>query len=65
MSINSKHMKYLLVTLIILLAAFMRVNDLGITEFKRDEANLSRLALDMAQGTGCPITWDWIIDWYS
>lgn len=39
---------------ILLLAAFLRLNSPGITEFKRDEATLSRLSLKLAQGKEFP-----------
>ena len=37
------------------LAAVLRLGAPGITEFKRDEATLSRLALDLAKGEDFPI----------
>lgn len=40
---------------ILLLAAVLRLGAPGITEFKLDEANLSRLALDMARGRDLPL----------
>lgn len=40
---------------ILLLAAFLRLNAPGITEFKRDEATLSRLSLNLAQGQDFPV----------
>ncbi len=40
---------------ILLLAAFLRLHAPGITEFKRDEATLSRLSLDLAQGKDLPM----------
>ncbi len=40
---------------ILLLAAFLRLHAPGITEFKRDEATLSRLALNLAQGQELPV----------
>ncbi|GIK65091.1 MAG: hypothetical protein BroJett018_28850 [Chloroflexota bacterium] len=40
---------------ILLLAAFLRLHAPGITEFKRDEATLSRLALNLAQGKDFPV----------
>lgn len=42
--------EWITVTGILLLAAFLRLNSPGITEFKRDEATLSRLSLNLAQG---------------
>ncbi|MDX1994846.1 MAG: glycosyltransferase family 39 protein [bacterium] len=41
--------------LILLLAAGLRMGQPGITEFKRDEANLSLLALDLANGRAFPL----------
>ncbi len=40
---------------IVLAAALLRLGAPGITEFKRDEANLSQLALDMAHGRDLPL----------
>lgn len=40
---------------IMLLAAFLRLTSPGIVEFKRDEANLSYLALDFARGHSLPL----------
>jgi hypothetical protein len=40
---------------ILMVAALLRMSAPGITEFKRDEANLSQLALDMAQGRDVPL----------
>jgi hypothetical protein len=40
---------------IIMLAAVLRVGAAGIVEFKRDEANLSYMALDMARGREFPL----------
>ncbi len=42
--------------LILLFAAVLRLGAPGISEFKRDEANLSQLALDMARGRSFPLT---------
>src|SRR5690606_37232666 len=44
-----------LLAAILLLAGALRMGAPGITEFKRDEANLSRLALDLAQGSDFPL----------
>lgn len=44
-----------LLAAILLLAGALRLGAPGITEFKRDEANLSRLALDLAQGKDFPL----------
>lgn len=40
---------------ILLLAAALRLGAPGISEFKRDEANLARLALDMVKGGDVPL----------
>ncbi|MBZ0319321.1 MAG: glycosyltransferase family 39 protein [Anaerolineae bacterium] len=40
---------------ILLLAAFLRLHAPDITEFKRDEATLSRLSLNLAQGKDFPV----------
>jgi len=40
---------------ILALAAALRMGAPGITEFKRDEANLSQLALDLARGRDLPL----------
>ncbi len=47
--------EWIALALILLLAAGLRLGAPGITEFKRDEANLSRLALDLAQGRDLPL----------
>lgn len=47
--------EWIVLVLILLLAAALRMGAPGITEFKRDEANLSRLALDVAQGRDLPL----------
>ncbi len=40
---------------IVLLSASLRLGSSGVVEFKRDEANLSQLALDMANGRSFPL----------
>jgi hypothetical protein len=40
---------------ILLAAAILRLGAPGVTEFKRDEANLSQLALDLARGRDLPL----------
>jgi len=40
---------------ILLLAAYLRLSAPGVVEFKRDEANLSQLALDLARGRSFPL----------
>ncbi|MCC7208251.1 MAG: glycosyltransferase family 39 protein [Anaerolineae bacterium] len=47
--------EWLILALIVLLAAGLRLGNPGVVEFKRDEANLSRLALDMAHGESLPL----------
>lgn len=44
-----------LLVAILLLAGALRMGAPGLTEFKRDEANLSRLALNLAQGKDFPL----------
>jgi hypothetical protein len=44
------------VTLILLLAAYLRLNHLEWTEFKLDEAHLSQIAFDMARHGEIPLT---------
>ena len=41
---------------ILILAGYLRLNHLGWTEFKLDEANLSRLSLNLARGVEFPLT---------
>ncbi|NDJ51607.1 MAG: hypothetical protein GYB68_00820 [Chloroflexi bacterium] len=45
----------LMVALILLLSFGLRIQQLGVVEFKRDEAAISRLALDLAQGEALPL----------
>src|SRR5437016_3369341 len=40
---------------ILILAAFLRLGAPGVVEFKRDEANLSYLSLDMVHGRQFPL----------
>ncbi len=47
--------EWALVACILLLAAAVRLGAPGISEFKRDEANMSRAALDMVEGHGVPL----------
>ena len=47
--------EWLALAAILVLAAVLRLGMLGAVEFKRDEANLSRLALDMARGETFPL----------
>lgn len=51
----NRRTELILLVTILLLAAVMRMGWPGITEFKRDEALLSRLALDMVRGRDFPL----------
>lgn len=53
--INRRHLEWGVLACIILAAAFLRFASPGIVEFKRDEANLSLLALDVAHGVNLPL----------
>ena len=44
-----------LVVFVLVLACFLRLYDLGVTEFKADEARLLSLAWDMAEGDGVAV----------
>jgi hypothetical protein len=46
---------YALLVIILLLAAYLRLNHLDWTEFKQDEARLSQIAFDMAHGGPIPL----------
>ncbi|MBX3080635.1 MAG: glycosyltransferase family 39 protein [Anaerolineae bacterium] len=48
-------LEWLAFAVIVIIAAVLRLGAPGIVEFKRDEANLSSLALDMARGRGIPL----------
>ncbi len=50
-----RRLDWLALVLILCLAAALRLGAPGISEFKRDEANLSALALDMARGHAFPL----------
>jgi 4-amino-4-deoxy-L-arabinose transferase-like glycosyltransferase len=50
-----RRLEWLALAVILILAAALRLGMPGIVEFKRDEANLSRLALDMARGEALPL----------
>jgi hypothetical protein len=52
---NRRWLEWLALALILLLAAYLRLESPGVVEFKRDEANLSRLALDLARGRDFPL----------
>jgi 4-amino-4-deoxy-L-arabinose transferase-like glycosyltransferase len=47
--------EWLAFAVIVIIAVMMRLGAPGVVEFKRDEANLSILALDMARGQGIPL----------
>jgi hypothetical protein len=47
--------RYSLLVIILLLAAFLRLNHLSWTEFKQDEARLSQIAFDMARHGQIPL----------
>lgn len=49
-----RRLEWLALLAMLLLAAFLRLGQPGIVEFKRDEATLSRLALELAQGESFP-----------
>jgi 4-amino-4-deoxy-L-arabinose transferase-like glycosyltransferase len=50
-----RRLEWLSLAVILILAAVLRLGAPGITEFKRDEANLSHLALDTARGRVFPL----------
>ncbi len=54
-SISWRRWEWLTLLAILLLAAVLRWVAPGITEFKRDEANLSQLSLDLVQGRDFPL----------
>ncbi len=54
--VSRRALEILAVTLVLLLAAYLRFNHLEWTEFKQDEAHLSQLALDMARHGQIPLT---------
>ena len=49
-------LEYVVIVLVLLLAAYLRLNHLEWTEFKTDEAHLSQLAYDMARHGQIPLT---------
>lgn len=51
----TRRAEYLALLAILLLAAYLRLNHLGWTEYKLDEANLSRLSLNLARGIEFPL----------
>ena len=54
--VSRRPLEIIAVTLVLLLAAYLRLNHLDWTEFKLDEAHLSQLAYDMAQHGEVPLT---------
>lgn len=52
---NRRLAEWLLVTAVLLTAVYLRVGSPGIVEYKRDEANLSQLALDFVHGGDLPL----------
>jgi 4-amino-4-deoxy-L-arabinose transferase-like glycosyltransferase len=50
-----RHLEWLALVAILILAAALRLGVPGVVEFRQDEANLSRLALDMARGQSFPL----------
>ncbi|MBN1313275.1 MAG: glycosyltransferase family 39 protein [Anaerolineae bacterium] len=55
MQIPQARLELAALVIILILAAVLRLGAPGITEFKRDEANLARLALDLARGRDVPL----------
>ena len=54
--VSRRTLEIIAVTLVLLLAAYLRLNHLEWTEFKLDEAHLSQIALDMARHGEIPLT---------
>lgn len=50
------HRPWLALSLVVVAAALLRLNALGVVEFSHDEATLSLLALDLARGKALPLT---------
>lgn len=50
-----RRLEWLALVAILILAAALRLGMPGVVEFRQDEANLSRLALDMARGRSFPL----------
>ena len=55
MAASPRIREYTAVLVILLLSAYLRMGQPGIVEYKRDEANLSQLALDLANGRSFPL----------
>ena len=53
---STKWIERLALIAILVLAAYLRLNHLGWAEFKLDEANLSRLSLNLVRGIEFPLT---------
>lgn len=53
-SLTQRRLRWGALVAILLLAAFLRLGQTGIVEFKRDEATLSRVALDFTNGESFP-----------
>ena len=54
--VSRRTLEIIAVTLVLLLAAYLRLNHLEWTEFKLDEARLSQIAFDMARHGVIPLT---------
>jgi hypothetical protein len=54
-AVDRRALEWVGLGLILLLAAYLRLGSPGIVEFKRDEANLSQLALELANGRSFPL----------
>jgi len=52
---SPRTLEIIAVTLVLLLAAYLRLNHLDWTEFKQDEARLSQIAYDMARTGEIPL----------
>jgi 4-amino-4-deoxy-L-arabinose transferase-like glycosyltransferase len=52
---NSRRLYWPALIVILLLGAGLRLGNLDVVEFKRDEANLSQLALELARGRSFPL----------
>src|SRR5512138_1558420 len=54
--VSRRTLEIITVSLVLLLAAYLRLNHLEWTEFKLDEAHLSQIAYDMARHGEIPLT---------
>jgi hypothetical protein len=54
--VSRRALEIIAITLVLLLAAYLRLNHLEWTEFKLDEAHLSQIAFDMARHGDIPLT---------